>query len=177
MDLSKECIIQGGSPGLVVMGGDLCSKGCEFESWLHILDGHFYIHIFVRFRQLGIRALCGMYGIDFSQKSYAWYCHKWVLTAKARGKISVKFTFNFLSDRWRLRRAKRAALASTSRHSRTATTTTTTRTLDATKWKIVDSILKKTFRHSRTSPSPRTTCNNSNKFSSRNWPTHFWRKK
>ena len=23
------------------MGGDSCSKGCEFESWRHILDGHF----------------------------------------------------------------------------------------------------------------------------------------
>ena len=29
------------SPGLVVMGGDSCSKGREFESWHHILDGHF----------------------------------------------------------------------------------------------------------------------------------------
>ena len=35
-----------GSPGLVVMGGDSCSKDCEFESWLHILDGHFP-HLFV----------------------------------------------------------------------------------------------------------------------------------
>ena len=31
----------GGSPGLVVMGGDSCSKGLEFESWHCILDGHF----------------------------------------------------------------------------------------------------------------------------------------
>ena len=31
----------GGSPGLVVMGGDSCSKGCEFESWYRILDEHF----------------------------------------------------------------------------------------------------------------------------------------
>ena len=30
-----------GSPGIVVMGGDLCSKGCEFESKYRILDGHF----------------------------------------------------------------------------------------------------------------------------------------
>ena len=29
------------SPGLVVMGGDSCSKGCEFESWHHKLDGLF----------------------------------------------------------------------------------------------------------------------------------------
>ena len=36
----------GGSPGLVVMGGDACSKGCEFESLRHILDGH-YLHLFV----------------------------------------------------------------------------------------------------------------------------------
>ena len=25
--------LKGGSPGLVVMEGDSCSKGCEFESW------------------------------------------------------------------------------------------------------------------------------------------------
>ena len=31
----------GGSPGLVVMGGDSCSKGCEFESRYRILDEHF----------------------------------------------------------------------------------------------------------------------------------------
>ena len=30
----------GGSPGLVVMGGDSCSKGREFESRHRILDGH-----------------------------------------------------------------------------------------------------------------------------------------
>ena len=30
-----------GSPGLVVMGGNSCSKGCEFESRHCILDGHF----------------------------------------------------------------------------------------------------------------------------------------
>ena len=27
-------------PGLVVMGGDSCSKGHGFESQRHILDGH-----------------------------------------------------------------------------------------------------------------------------------------
>ena len=37
----------GGSPGLVVMGGGSCSKGCEFESRLRILDGHFFTYIFV----------------------------------------------------------------------------------------------------------------------------------
>ena len=34
------------SPGLVVMGGDSCSKGREFESGHHIMDGHFS-HLFV----------------------------------------------------------------------------------------------------------------------------------
>ena len=36
----------GGSPGLMVMGGDSCSKGRGFESRHHILDGHFS-HLFV----------------------------------------------------------------------------------------------------------------------------------
>ena len=36
----------GGSPGLVVMGGDSCSEGCGFESQHHILNGHFS-HLFV----------------------------------------------------------------------------------------------------------------------------------
>ena len=35
------------SPGLVVMGGDKCSKGREFESQHHILDGHFFTYLFV----------------------------------------------------------------------------------------------------------------------------------
>ena len=39
-------ILTSRSPGLVVMGGDYCSKGCEFESRHLILDGHFS-HIFV----------------------------------------------------------------------------------------------------------------------------------
>jgi len=35
-----------GSPGLVVMGGESCSKGCEFKSRHRILDGHFsHVHI------------------------------------------------------------------------------------------------------------------------------------
>ena len=34
------------SPGLVVMGGDSCSKGCGFKSQHRILDGHFS-HLFV----------------------------------------------------------------------------------------------------------------------------------
>ena len=31
-----------GSPGLLVMGGDSCSEGCEFESKHRVLDGHFF---------------------------------------------------------------------------------------------------------------------------------------
>ena len=38
--------MKGGSPGLVVMGGDSCSKDHEFESQHHILDGQFS-HLFV----------------------------------------------------------------------------------------------------------------------------------
>ena len=38
-------IIMKGSPGLVVMGGDSCSKGHGFESRHHILDGHDIFHI------------------------------------------------------------------------------------------------------------------------------------
>ena len=38
--------MMGGSPGLVVMGGDSCSKGCGFESQHRILDGQFS-HSFV----------------------------------------------------------------------------------------------------------------------------------
>ena len=34
-----------GSPGLVVMGGESCSKGCEFKSRHHLLDGHFFTFI------------------------------------------------------------------------------------------------------------------------------------
>ena len=37
---------KGGSPGLVVMGEDLCFKGCELQSQHCKLDGHFP-HIFV----------------------------------------------------------------------------------------------------------------------------------
>ena len=33
----------GGSPGLVVMGGDSCAEGREFESQHQ--DGHFHIHL------------------------------------------------------------------------------------------------------------------------------------
>ena len=33
------------SPGLVVMGGDLCSKGRKFESHHRTLDGHFLTFI------------------------------------------------------------------------------------------------------------------------------------
>ena len=36
--LHKKAVDLGGSPGLVVMGGDSCSEGCGFESQLFILD-------------------------------------------------------------------------------------------------------------------------------------------
>ena len=36
---------KGGSPGLVVMGGDSWSEGRGFKSQLHILDGHFFTYI------------------------------------------------------------------------------------------------------------------------------------
>ena len=39
----------GGSPGLVVMGGDSCSKGRGFESQHRILDGYFFTLIDVKF--------------------------------------------------------------------------------------------------------------------------------
>ena len=42
----KLWYLQGGSPGLVVMGGDSCSKGREFESGHRILNGPF-LHLFV----------------------------------------------------------------------------------------------------------------------------------
>ena len=42
----KKWPVWGGSPGLMVMGGDSCSKGRGFESRHHILDGHFS-HLFV----------------------------------------------------------------------------------------------------------------------------------
>ena len=38
----KKWPVWGGSPGLMVMGGDSCSKGRGFESRHHILDGHFF---------------------------------------------------------------------------------------------------------------------------------------
>ena len=44
---SKSVRNSGGSPGLVVMGGDLCSKGREFESLHRKLDGHFFKYLFV----------------------------------------------------------------------------------------------------------------------------------
>ena len=31
----------------MVMGGDSCSKGREFESWHCKMDGHFFTYIFV----------------------------------------------------------------------------------------------------------------------------------
>ena len=43
---SKRIVALGGSPGLVAMGGDSCSKGCEFKSRHRILDGHFFKYLF-----------------------------------------------------------------------------------------------------------------------------------
>ena len=36
---------QGGSPGVVVMGGDSCYEGHGFESRQHILDEHFFTYV------------------------------------------------------------------------------------------------------------------------------------
>ena len=44
--IGKKSIGIGGSPGIVVMGGDSCSEGHGLESQHHILDGHFS-HLFV----------------------------------------------------------------------------------------------------------------------------------
>ena len=41
--LHKDDDRLGGSPGLVVMGGDSCSKGREFKSQHFILDGHLVV--------------------------------------------------------------------------------------------------------------------------------------
>ena len=42
----KSMMREGAIPGLVVMGGDSCSKGRGFESQYRILDEHFS-HLFV----------------------------------------------------------------------------------------------------------------------------------
>ena len=42
----SDIVLKRISPDLVVMGGDSCSWGCEFESQYHILDGSFS-HLFV----------------------------------------------------------------------------------------------------------------------------------
>ena len=39
--LQKKTHKLGGSPGLMVMGGDSCYEGCGFESHHQIQDGHF----------------------------------------------------------------------------------------------------------------------------------------
>ena len=39
-------LVAGGSPGLVVMGDDLCLRGCGFEYLRCILDG-LLLHLFV----------------------------------------------------------------------------------------------------------------------------------
>ena len=45
LSLNKQNIFLGGSPGLVVMGGDSRFKGCGFESRHLILYGHFFTYI------------------------------------------------------------------------------------------------------------------------------------
>ena len=45
MDSTKQLKHLGGSPGLVVMGDDSCSKGHGFESRRRILDGLTFFHI------------------------------------------------------------------------------------------------------------------------------------
>ena len=40
--MENNVSIKGGSPGLVVMGGDSRSEGRGFESQCHILDGDFF---------------------------------------------------------------------------------------------------------------------------------------
>ena len=42
-EIGKIWQIQDGSHGLVVMAGDSYSKGCEFESQHHVLDGHLFV--------------------------------------------------------------------------------------------------------------------------------------
>ena len=43
---NQNYLKKGRSPGLVVMGGDSCSKGCGLESQHCLLDGNFS-HLFV----------------------------------------------------------------------------------------------------------------------------------
>ena len=43
--LKQKRLNAGGSPGLVVIGGDSCFKGRGFESQNHFLDGHFFTFI------------------------------------------------------------------------------------------------------------------------------------
>ena len=42
VEASNKFLHLGGSPGLVVMGGDSRSEGRGFKSKCHILDGHFF---------------------------------------------------------------------------------------------------------------------------------------
>ena len=42
LNLYKKANTKGGSPGLVVMGGDSCSEDCGFGSKHHILDVNFF---------------------------------------------------------------------------------------------------------------------------------------
>ena len=45
----RMCVMLGGSPGLVVMGGDSCSEGCGLNPstvyWMDIFSHLFYVKI------------------------------------------------------------------------------------------------------------------------------------
>ena len=45
VECPKKAFTESGSSGLVVMGGDSCSKSREFESQHHILNGHFFTYL------------------------------------------------------------------------------------------------------------------------------------
>ena len=49
-NIVNNLLLLGGSPGLVVMGGDSCSEGRGFKSRHCILDGHlFYVNFVMMF--------------------------------------------------------------------------------------------------------------------------------
>ena len=58
----------GREPGQVVIGGDSCSEGREFESQHRILDGHFFIyfHLFKQtfhiLQQINVKNVHPVYG-------------------------------------------------------------------------------------------------------------------
>ena len=52
-----SCNLQGGSPGLVVMGDDSCLRGCGFENRHRILNGHFFTLICCKNRIVCLKRL------------------------------------------------------------------------------------------------------------------------